>query len=64
MIQFIIDNWLELLIAVMAFLKVVTNLTPTKYDEGVFIWVDKIIIVFIPNYDKKGGKHNKINDYL
>ena len=57
MVEFILQNWLELLVGVMAFLKVITNLTPTENDNKVFEWIDKIINVFIPNYNKKGGKH-------
>lgn len=57
MMDFISNNWLELLIALMAFVKVITNLTPTQSDNNVFAWLDKIINVFIPNYNKKGGKH-------
>ncbi len=57
MVEFILQNWLELLVGVMAFLKVITNLTPTENDNKVFAWIDKIINVFIPNYNKKGGKH-------
>jgi len=57
MIDFILNNWLELLIAIMALIKVITNLTPTETDNKVFGWVDKIINVIIPNYNKKGKKH-------
>lgn len=59
MIEFIQENFLELLIAVMALIKVITNLTPTNTDNKVFGWVDKIIDVFVPNYNKKGKKHKK-----
>lgn len=55
--NFILENWLELLIGLMAFLKVIANLTPTENDNMVFSWIDKIINVFVPNYNKKGGKH-------
>tara|TARA_B100000519_G_C14261030_1_gene448059 strand:+ start:15859 stop:16032 length:174 start_codon:yes stop_codon:yes gene_type:complete len=55
--NFILENWLELLIGLMAFLKVIANLTPTQNDNMVFSWIDKIINVFVPNYNKKGGKH-------
>jgi len=41
--QFLLDNWGELLIAVMAFAKVVVNLTPTKNDNKVFGWIDMLI---------------------
>ena len=57
MSDFISNNWLELLIAVMALIKVITNLTPTKADNRVFEWLDKVINIFVPNYKKKGGKH-------
>lgn len=57
MMDFISSNWLEILIALMAFIKVIINLTPTENDNKVFSWMDKIINVFVPNYNKKGGKH-------
>ena len=57
MMDFILNNWLELLIALMALTKVITNLTPTNADNRVFSWIDKVINIFIPNYNKKGGKH-------
>jgi|TARA_R100001163_G_C4995444_1_gene146500 hypothetical protein len=50
--SFITENWLELLIGLMAFAKVVTNLTPTEADNKVFGWLDKIIDAIIPNYKK------------
>jgi|TARA_R100000781_G_C4038004_1_gene112973 hypothetical protein len=55
--EFILNNWLEIVIALMAFIKVITNLTPTTTDNKVFEWMDKIINLIIPNYNKKGGKH-------
>jgi hypothetical protein len=33
MSEFLTENWLELLIAFMAFVKVVVNLTPTEKDN-------------------------------
>tara|TARA_R110002020_G_scaffold92169_5_gene223342 strand:+ start:12125 stop:12310 length:186 start_codon:yes stop_codon:yes gene_type:complete len=59
MIDFILENWLELLIAFMTFIKVIINLTPTEDDNKVFGWMDKIIDAIVPNYNKKGKKHNK-----
>ena len=50
--EFITENWLELLIALMAFVKVVTNLTPTEKDNKIFGWLDSIIDAVIPNYKK------------
>lgn len=43
MIDFILDYWAELLIAVMAFAKVIVNLTPTQQDNQVFGYVDMLI---------------------
>tara|TARA_R100000664_G_C2759472_1_gene149324 strand:- start:4106 stop:4291 length:186 start_codon:yes stop_codon:yes gene_type:complete len=57
MIDFILNNWLELLIAVMALAKVVVNLTPTDKDNQVFTYIDKIINAIIPNRNKKCKKH-------
>tara|TARA_B100001250_G_C19630838_1_gene713678 strand:- start:444 stop:617 length:174 start_codon:yes stop_codon:yes gene_type:complete len=55
--EFISQNWLELLIALMALIKVVINLTPTEKDNAVFGWLDSIFNAIIPNYKKDGGKH-------
>ena len=55
--EFISQNWLELLVGLMAFAKIVTNLTPTESDNKVFGWLDSIFNVIIPNYKKGGGKH-------
>ena len=38
--DFITQNWLELLLGIMAFAKVVTNLTPTDKDNRIFGWLD------------------------
>lgn len=43
MIDFILDHWAELLIAAMAFAKVIVNLTPTQQDNQVFGYVDMLI---------------------
>ena len=41
--EFITEHWAELLIALMAFAKVVVNLTPTTKDNQVFGWLDTLI---------------------
>jgi hypothetical protein len=51
--DFISQNWLELLVGLMAFIKVVTNLTPTEEDNKIFGWLDSVIDAVIPNYKKK-----------
>jgi len=53
------NNWLELLLGLMAFAKIVVNLTPSEKDNKIFDWIDKLIDVFIPNLKKGGGKHLK-----
>ncbi len=57
MLEFIRQNWLELLIGLMAFIKVITNLTPTEKDNKMFSWIDSILNTIIPNYKKGGGQH-------
>ena len=56
--NFLTQNWLELLIGLMAFIKIITNLTPTEKDNKVFSWLDDIFNVIIPNYKKGGGQHD------
>jgi|TARA_R110001606_G_scaffold33525_1_gene99960 hypothetical protein len=43
MIDFITENWAILLIALMAFAKVIVNLTPTTTDNKIFGWIDVLI---------------------
>jgi len=43
MSEFLLQNWGELLIAVLALAKVVTNLTPTQSDNKVFGWLDMLV---------------------
>ena len=43
MIDFITEFWAELLLALMAFAKVVVNLTPTESDNQVFGYIDLLI---------------------
>ena len=57
MLEFIGQNWLELLIGLMALLKVITDLTPTENDNKVFTWIDSILNTIVPNYKKGGGEH-------
>lgn len=57
--DFIKGNWGILIVALMGFLKVVVNLTPTDKDNKVFGWLDSIFNLFIPNYRKGGGTHNE-----
>jgi hypothetical protein len=51
--NFITENWLELLIGLMAATKVVVNLTPSDKDNKIFGLLDRVIDALIPNYPKK-----------
>ena len=51
--NFITENWLELLIGIMAFIKIITNLTPTERDNKMFGGLDTMIDALVPKYKKK-----------
>jgi hypothetical protein len=53
MIDFILNNWGALLIAVMALVKVIVNLTPSEADNKVFGWIDVLINAIITDRRKK-----------
>jgi hypothetical protein len=53
MLDFIVANWGELLIAAMAFIKVVVNLTPTEKDNQVFGYIDLLITAITGDRRKK-----------
>lgn len=54
--DFLASNWAELLMGLLAFVKVVVRLTPTVKDDAVFGKIDSLIGWFIPNITKKSGK--------
>lgn len=41
--NFFLDHWVELLIGLMAFVKIVVNLTPTESDNQIFGYLDVLI---------------------
>ncbi len=45
--------WAEILLALMAFVKVIVNLTPTEADNKVFGWIDVLINAIITDRRKK-----------
>jgi len=47
------QNWGELLIGLLAFAKVIVNLTPTTADNKVFGWVDSLINMIVSDNRKK-----------
>ena len=50
--EFIASNWMALLVALLAFIKVVVNLTPTEEDNAVFGKIDTFINFFIKDKNK------------
>lgn len=55
MIDFLLQNWAELLVAFMAFAKVVVNLVPSEKPIQVWAWAD-ILINAIVNDARKEKK--------
>lgn len=45
--------WAEILLGLMAFIKVVVNLTPTQADNKVFGWLDVLINAIVADKRKK-----------
>ena len=56
-LDFLKGNWAGLLLPLMAFLKIVVNLTPTKSDNGIFGILDTLINLIVPNNKSGGGTH-------
>lgn len=54
--DFLLNNWGELLIALMAFVKVVINLTPTEKDNQIFGYLDSLINIIIADRIKPNNK--------
>jgi len=55
----IIENWPQILVGLMAFAKIIVNLTPSEKDNKIFEWLDKLVDAIVPNLKKGGGKHKK-----
>ena len=47
--DFILQNWSELLLAFLALIKVVVRLTPGVKDDAIFNYIDKVIDFMLPN---------------
>jgi len=45
--------WAEILLGLMAFIKIITNLTPTTVDNKVFGWFDVLINAIVTDRRKK-----------
>lgn len=50
--DFILDNLAELVIGVLALIKVVVNLTPTEKDNQVFGYIDSLVNMIITDRKK------------
>ena len=48
--------WAEIVLALMAFVKVVVNLTPTETDNKVFSWIDVLINAIVSDRRKARKK--------
>jgi len=56
MTDFLLNNWAELVLALMAFVKVVINLTPTQKDNQIFGYLDSLINMIIADRIKPNNK--------
>jgi len=45
--------WAEILLGLMAFAKIIVNLTPTNVDNKVFGWIDVLINAIVSDRRKK-----------
>jgi len=52
-LDFLLQNGAELLLSIMALLKIVVRLTPTKKDDKVFGYLDDLVSFFITNNEKR-----------
>ena len=50
--NFILDNLGELVIGLLAFVKIIVNITPTEKDNQVFGWLDALINMIITDRKK------------
>lgn len=50
--DFIIDNLAELVLGLLAFVKIVVNITPTEKDNQVFGYLDALINMIISDRKK------------
>jgi hypothetical protein len=46
--DFVLENWAELLLGTLAFIKIVVRLTPGVKDDAIFNYLDKLINAIIP----------------
>mgnify|MGYP003639125709 FL=1 len=52
MSNFILENWIAILIGALAFIKIIVNLTPTEKDNKIFGYIDDLVNFFIKDQKK------------
>jgi hypothetical protein len=57
--EFFMTFWAEILLAAMAFVKVIVNLTPTEADNKVFGWLDTLINAIVTDRRKERREARK-----
>lgn len=53
---FSLDNWMPLILSIIAVFRIVVRLTPSTKDNDIFAWIEKLFTA-IPNLKKGGGTH-------
>ena len=51
--------WAEIILAAMAFIKVIVNVTPTEADNRVFGWLDTLINAIVADRRKERREARK-----
>jgi dihydropteroate synthase len=51
------ENTAEAVMAFLAIVQIIVNITPSEKDNGWFLWLRKIFEFFFPNLRKGGGTH-------
>ena len=51
--------WAEIILAAMAFIKVIVNITPTEADNKVFGWLDTLINAIVADRRKERREARK-----
>ena len=51
--------WAEIILAAMAFIKVIVNITPTEADNRVFGWLDTLINAIVADRRKERREARK-----
>jgi hypothetical protein len=59
MAELIQTYWAEIALALMAFVKVIVNLTPTEADNKVFGWLDTLINAIVADRRKERREARK-----